>query len=221
MVDEAAQATEPSVLIPMQVPPLPALFFGISLLQCPVSTSNHLFSSLPLSQFGIQSCVLVGDPQQLPATVFSQAGCGFERSLFERLETGAHPVHLLDTQYRMHPAISAFPRKHFYGSLLLDGANVSLPDYTRPYHRIPALQPFTFLNLRSDTTSGSGGSFRNPEEARLIVNLYQTLKRLAPQEVPGKVGVITPYSAQLMELNNHFARALGPAYTGKSLATPV
>lgn len=160
--------------------------------------------------------MLVGDPQQLPATVFSQAGCGFERSLFERLETGGHPVHLLDTQYRMHPSISAFPRKHFYGSLLKDGTNVSEASYTRSYHRHPALQPFTFLNLRSDThSSGAGGSFRNPEEARLIVNLYHTLKREAPAEVPGRVGVITPYSAQLMELNNQFARALGPSYTSE------
>ena len=107
VVDEAAQAIEPSTLIPLQT--------------------------------GATTCVLVGDPQQLPATVFSQLGAStaFERSLFERLEHGGHPVHLLDTQYRMHPRISAFPRQHFYGSLLKDGPNVRGPRYSRPWHAVP------------------------------------------------------------------------------------
>ena len=127
VVDEAAQAIEPSTLIPLQT--------------------------------GAQTCVLVGDPQQLPATVFSSLGAStaFERSLFERLEHGGHPVHLLDTQYRMHPLISAFPRLHFYGALLKDGENVSSPSYTRPWHALPPFQPFTFLDLRSDTDRGAKG----------------------------------------------------------------
>ena len=86
MVDEAAQATEPAILIPLGA--------------------------------GAQRCVLVGDPQQLRPTTFSVAtatasgggGGGsmmntdaLQRSLFERLETAGERVHLLDTQYRMHP----------------------------------------------------------------------------------------------------------------------
>ena len=195
VVDEAAQAIEPSTLIPLQT--------------------------------GAQTCVLVGDPQQLPATVFSSLGAStaFERSLFERLEHGGHPVHLLDTQYRMHPLISAFPRLHFYGALLKDGENVSSPSYTRPWHALPPFQPFTFLDLKSDTDRGAGGggsgggrgggyssSYRNTAEARLVVNIYQTLRREGGREVRGKVGVITPYQAQLLELNSQFLRALGPGY---------
>ncbi len=53
VVDEAAQATEPSTLIPMQ-------------------------------QLKTTHCVLVGDPQQLPATVLSKNLLALERSLFER-----------------------------------------------------------------------------------------------------------------------------------------
>ena len=44
-----------------------------------------------------------------------------ERSLFERLQVGGCPVSVLSVQYRMHPAIRAFPSAHFYGGRLQDG----------------------------------------------------------------------------------------------------
>ena len=67
--------------------------------------------------------VLVGDPQQLPATILSQKAKDLmlERSLFERLQQGGCPVHTLLVQYRMHPAIRTFPSKHFYQNRLIDG----------------------------------------------------------------------------------------------------
>ena len=67
--------------------------------------------------------VLVGDPQQLPATVKSQRGkeLQLERSLFERLQKGGCPVKVLSVQYRMHPEIRIFPSNYFYGGRLEDG----------------------------------------------------------------------------------------------------
>ena len=56
--------------------------------------------------------MLVGDPQQLPATVKSQvaAALKLERSLFERIQAAAPScIHLLSVQYRMHPTIRPFP----------------------------------------------------------------------------------------------------------------
>ena len=43
-------------------------------------------------QFGCRRAVLVGDPQQLPATVLSQAAAAsnFQRSLYERLQVQPH-----------------------------------------------------------------------------------------------------------------------------------
>ncbi|CAN0309686.1 unnamed protein product, partial [Scytosiphon promiscuus] len=75
--------------------------------------SVEVSTIIPL-RLGCKHCVLVGDPNQLPATVFSQARGGklsqYDRSLFQRLEANDHPVQLLDVQYRMHPTISTFPR---------------------------------------------------------------------------------------------------------------
>jgi hypothetical protein len=56
----------------------------------------------------------------------------YDRSLFQRLEEAGHEVHLLDTQYRMHPQISKYPRNPFYGGYLKDGANVLNPSYGNP-----------------------------------------------------------------------------------------
>lgn len=100
MIDEAAQATETAIL--------PALM-----------------------QLRGAYTVLIGDPQQLPATIFSMSGRNtkFDRSLFQRLEEAGHEVHLLDTQYRMHPDISAFPRQVFYQGQLNDSASVCKNDY--------------------------------------------------------------------------------------------
>lgn len=60
--------------------------------------------------------MLVGDPQQLPATVLSKRSkaLAFERSLFERLMLAGWPLKMLSVQYRMHPQIRAFPSAHFY-----------------------------------------------------------------------------------------------------------
>ncbi|KAF0689563.1 hypothetical protein As57867_018918, partial [Aphanomyces stellatus] len=179
VIDEAAQAVELSTIIPMR--------------------------------FGSRQCVLVGDPQQLSATVFSRTSAQslYERSLFERLESCGHPVHMLRTQYRSHPVISTFPRHYFYGGLLQDGDNVRQPSYTKPYHALaPAFQPLVFWNLVHSREGMSSMSRSNPMETKLAVNLYLTLRNSCPPDaIRGKVGVITPYAAQMDELKRAFTEA--------------
>ncbi|TFJ86328.1 hypothetical protein NSK_002536 [Nannochloropsis salina CCMP1776] len=90
VIDEAGQAVEPSTLIPLR--------------------------------YGCRNLILVGDPRQLPATVMSPVlqKYKYDRSLFERLEKGGHPVHLLRVQYRMRPPICRFPSHAFYQNKLLN-----------------------------------------------------------------------------------------------------
>ncbi|ETI35874.1 hypothetical protein L917_17102 [Phytophthora nicotianae] len=185
VVDEAAQAVELSTIIPMK--------------------------------FGSKQCVLVGDPQQLSATVFSRnSGQSlYERSLFERLESCEHPVHMLRTQYRSHPMISDFPRNYFYGGKLQDGDNVKGDEYVKPYHSLgPAFMPLVFWNLLSSRENSTKSVSRmNVGEAELAVNLFLTLKNSCPPNaIAGKVGMITPYSQQMDELKSQFRRVLGDRY---------
>eukprot|EP00494_Astrolonche_serrata_P025558 UN25819 len=115
IIDEAAQCTEPDILIPLQL--------------------------------GVESLILVGDPQQLPATVFLQGYEQrlYERSLFQRLIDSGVKNHLLKTQYRMKPEISAFPSSHFYAGELGNGKNVCSPAYDKDYHGNNNLKPFLFF----------------------------------------------------------------------------
>ena len=88
-----------------------------------------------------KSCILVGDPQQLPAFTASEdaKAQGYSKSLLQRLmQSCQHRYTLLDTQYRMHPEISQFPAEHFYDGKLQDAAHVK----NRPVHHttlMPAL----------------------------------------------------------------------------------
>ncbi|KAL0361654.1 UNVERIFIED_CONTAM: Helicase sen1 [Sesamum radiatum] len=86
---------------------------------------------LPPLSLGAARCVLVGDPQQLPATVISKAAGTllYSRSLFERFQQAGCPTMLLSVQYRMHPQIRDFPSRYFYQGRLTDSESVAtLPD---------------------------------------------------------------------------------------------
>lgn len=72
--------------------------------------------------YGCERLILIGDPNQLPATVFSQKSLEhkYDQSLFQRMMKSGYPVNVLKTQYRMHPDISAVIGNNFYGNKLVN-----------------------------------------------------------------------------------------------------
>lgn len=190
VIDEAAQSVEPATLM--------ALHLG----------SKH--------------AILVGDPQQLPATIFSVSGCDskYGRSLFQRLEESGYPTHLLKLQYRMHPAISDFPRRIFYGGALKDGSNVKHPDYGSPLSNVvvlkfPAFKAFTILDLDSTEERGST-SVSNYVEAQLALHLYNSLdSATGGLSSKSRVAIISPYSQQVSLLKKIFRQNLGQEFNNK------
>ena len=194
VVDEAAQAVEPSTLVPL----------------C----------------YGATQAFLVGDPRQLPATVLSSAATqkGYARSLFKRFEECGHPVHLLRTQYRMHPEIRRFPSGAFYGDALEDGPGMR-KRARRPWHANALFRPFVFFDVEGTERQGSGASrdgngggcsWANDDEARFAAALVKRLvadypSLLNEDETSGAgVGVISPYKAQVKAIRRALERALGP-----------
>ncbi|KAL2069142.1 hypothetical protein VTL71DRAFT_15480 [Oculimacula yallundae] len=183
IIDEAAQCIELSALIPLK--------------------------------YGATKCILVGDPEQLPPTVLSRSAksFGYEQSLFVRMQKN-HPkdVHLLDTQYRMHPEISSFPSEQFYNSRLIDGPGM---DKLReqPWHASTILGPYRFFDVEGiQTKQTQGHSFINVPELNAALALYARLKAdYRNVDFKGKIGIITSYKAQLNEMKVRFAREYGDA----------
>lgn len=158
--------------------------------------SSEVSTLVPLSLPGIRRFVFVGDEKQLSS--FSNVP-QLEMSLFERiLSNGTYEKpHMLDTQYRMHPAISEFPIKTFYEGKLKDG--VSAKDKEWPGIKFPLF----FYQCNSGPESRvynskrgmRGFTYNNKFEAEAIVRLVHKLileKGVSTHEI----GIITPYSSQ-------------------------
>ena len=144
LIDEAAQAVEMSTLIPLK--------------------------------YACRRLILVGDPNQLPATVFSERSKehNYEQSLFERLQKGRHAVTMLQTQYRMHPHISAFPSAHFYAGAIHDAPSV-VSQPPRPWHARRCLAPYVFYDVADGHAEQSSSTWFNDLEAKLAVAIIEHL----------------------------------------------
>ncbi|KAL9257030.1 putative ATP-dependent helicase C29A10.10c, partial [Drosera capensis] len=164
---------------------------------------------LPPLSLGAARCVLVGDPQQLPATVISKAAGTllYSRSLFERFQQAGCPTMLLTVQYRMHPQIRDFPSRHFYQGRLTDSESVTnCPD--EKYYQDPLLRPYIFYDILHGRESQRGGSvsYQNLHEAQFCRRLYEHLRKTTKSLGLGKVsvGIITPYKLQLKFIRSEF-----------------
>lgn len=179
IVDEAAQCTELQALIPLK--------------------------------YGCAKCILVGDPKQLPPTTFMDKKLNFqyEQSLFVRMQNNQpEDVHLLDTQYRMHPEISLFPSKCFYEGRLLDGPDMAKLR-EKPWHKDPILGPYRFFDVQGQQTS-RGSSLTNMVEIDAAMRLYNKLMDSCHSyDFKGKIGIITPYKAQFNAMKRQFQEEFG------------
>ena len=166
LIDETAQSTEPSCLVPL----------------------TH----------GCRQLALVGDHKQLRPTVISDTAAerGLSLSLFERLLRAGVPPFLLDTQYRMHPSLAAFPSAEFYAGKLLSG----LPPEARPQlrgFRWPSEQTnVALMPSTSEEEGGEGTSKRNSGEASTVASVLRHFLN-AGELLPQQIGVVTPYAAQV------------------------
>jgi senataxin len=181
VIDEAAQCIELSALIPLK--------------------------------YGCNKCIMVGDPKQLPATVFSKQATRlqYDQSLFVRMqENNPENVHLLDTQYRMHPEISSFPSKAFYDARLLDGKSLAVLRH-KVWHRNRLLGPYRFFNVRGAHQQSTGRSLVNVAEIEVAMQLFEhvTANYSKDFDFKGSVAIITPYKGQLKEFKNRFVQKYG------------
>ena len=209
LVDEAGQASEGELVVPLQLRPLNLVLIGDP-------------QQLPPTVLSTENARL-----------------GWSRSSMERLMRllGA-PFRLLDTQYRMHPRISSFPNGEFYGGRLVDSDLVKAPlrplhssgggiDPTCATvqamlrHSSVFRTPFLFLDVKGKEHGGARGgavrSISNPTEAAFVVRICSKLCESIVQtatiavgggncwESPGecflpRIRILTFYSAQVKVL---------------------
>lgn len=175
--------------------------------------STELSSIIPF-QYSCNTCVMVGDPKQLPPTVFSRVATSklFNESLFSRMFNNFPERHyLLDVQYRMHPTISKFPVMKFY-----QGKVHNAPLMKQVSHRFwheGNFPHYTFFNVcGEEERSQKTYSYFNKKEAEQMLWWYQDLHRTTKDKIsnlPDLVGIITPYREQLFYLRRYFTAKLG------------
>ncbi|XP_076761672.1 uncharacterized protein LOC143429781 [Xylocopa sonorina] len=148
---------------------------------------------IPL-MLGINTLVLVGDHNQLPATILSPEAKknGLDQSIFSRVQRAFesqpnNPIITLDIQYRMHKDIVFWPNKFFYGGQLKNGVE---RDDNFPFHA------YRMLNMN---TSQSNDSFSNDDEAEFVANVVYSMFTFANFDNWDSCisyGILTPYNNQ-------------------------
>ncbi|KAJ3594968.1 hypothetical protein NHX12_004273 [Muraenolepis orangiensis] len=166
LIDESTQATEPECMVPVVL--------------------------------GAKQLILVGDHCQLGPVVMCKkaAKAGLSQSLFERLVVlGIRPIRL-QVQYRMHPALSAFPSNIFYEGSLQNG--VTAADRVKKGFDFQWPQPdkpmFFYVTQGQEEIASSGTSYLNRTEASNVEKI--TTRLLKAGAKPDQIGIITPYEGQ-------------------------
>lgn len=176
LIDECSQATETACLVPI----------------CRAA----------------QQLILIGDQCQLQPMIKSDLGRSQDLgvSLFNRLcRQGICPA-MLDTQYRMHPAICDFPSGAFYNGLLKSGVCHANRIPTRYWEWPSPLAPVCFIDAKDGWDSSSDGQnegyeMTNQYEVDLVMSVLEKILQdpnLSSKDEDGTypIGIITPYAAQ-------------------------
>ncbi len=148
----------------------------------------------------VQRLVLVGDPHQLGPV--SKAESGLERSLLQRLvEEERIPLPMLTVQYRMATPIRELVAS-VYGPSYRDDANAAT-------QRLDDLPSTTWVDTAGadlrEAIDPTTRSLYNEGEAQLVGIAIEELRSRGLQ--PDRIGVITPYSAQVACLKQQHALA--------------
>ncbi|QRV77471.1 ATP-dependent DNA helicase [Ceratobasidium sp. AG-Ba] len=169
---------------------------------------------IPL-RYGCKTCILVGDPQQLPPTVISQlaSGLDYNQSLFVRLQRqNPNSVHLLSIQYRMHPTISAVPSRLFYQGRLQDGPDMAQRTQ-QVWHSSSVFGSYKFFDVaHGHEEAQSNHSQINREEANAALALYERLQReFKSVKFDYRIGIVSMYRGQVGHIKSRFQAVYGSA----------
>jgi senataxin len=110
----------------------------------------------------------------------------------------------------MHPEISQLPSRIFYKGRLKDGPGMAWKA-TRPWHTSALFGTYKFFNIvRGQESPGSSHSLINKAEVQVAISLYdRLLKEFGSVDFNFRVGVVSMYRAQILELRRAFESRFG------------
>jgi uncharacterized protein len=158
--------------------------------------------------------VLIGDPQQLAQPSQGAHPSGAEVSALRHI-LGEHDTMpdtagiFLDRTYRLHPDLRRYTSEVFYDGRLAGVEGLQHQRINGSSWTLPAIG-LIFLEVDHE-----GNANASPEEASVVVRLVQELLRttwtdrfgMERSTTPVDVLVITPFNAQVREVDNSLARA--------------
>ena len=164
----------------------------------------ELSTLIPMKEV-CKKIILIGDIQQLPATVFSKfsANFGYNRSLFKRFQLSNFQVNFLENQYRMHPQISSFPARKFYQNCLKDSQLVA---NLKNFQTLRCFGPLTFFDAcegQEQPHLANLSSWCNLDELRILSYILRSLICLYPLFNISSIGIIGGYNGQIDEIKGY------------------
>ena len=150
-----------------------------------------------------KTVALVGDVNQLPATVISSSAkeYHYDWSMLWRLQVVHNQPHtVLSVQYRMEPCLRQWPSKQFYNDLLTDGGNIE----TRPkpsFFCDAHMSGYKLVNIDGHETKSTLKSYENKREVNAIYSSLEYMIQKGQVNKNTTVGIISFYMGQVTALN--------------------
>eukprot|EP00927_Polykrikos_kofoidii_P023813 TRINITY_DN21802_c0_g1_i1.p1 TRINITY_DN21802_c0_g1~~TRINITY_DN21802_c0_g1_i1.p1 ORF type:complete len:1095 (+),score=196.52 TRINITY_DN21802_c0_g1_i1:90-3374(+) len=170
LIDEVAQATELSCIVPV------ILRGGKQL----VLVGDH--------------CQLPPSVSSLEAK-----SRGLSISLFARLVAEGLKPNFLDTQFRMHPKIAEFSALVFYDGALHNGVDASLLPAPKGFPWPVASAGVAFIDAKNGLEECDGQSKKNMMEAEIVADIIGKVISAHELRLHD-IGVVSPYAAQVRAL---------------------
>ena len=164
---------------------------------------------LPIILQPSKRIIFVGDPNQLPPTIYSKKNNGLKFTFLEKLlfKFRDNPIQsgFLNIQYRMNDQILGFPNQEFYNNLLIS-------DYSNKNHsigtdKIDSKVHIIFIDTVgadfTETRADNDQSIYNEQEGILLFKIFSNYYS---KDINLSFGILSPYKAQVNFLEELFSK---------------
>jgi senataxin len=117
----------------------------------------------------------------------------------------------------MHPDISQLPSRLFYQGRLQDDPGMAIKTQ-QPWHSHPKFGAYRFFNVSQgqEQQAAAGHSLKNKVECQVALALYARIRQeFSDVDLDFKVGVVSMYRGQILELQRSFEQRFGRDILGK------